>query len=191
MKEPFIRVNIYIGWRQFPWSYHWTHRNGHVDYYTIRLGSSVWPVPSHAHMLHTFAISRHLKIPWFQLLQACERYEEFPPGHVFDSKSASLALCRRGWDLGLRVSPVAANFFRCFLDFLVAWNLLERKNHHWDVFFGPTARTSDPGPVLWLNWSAFWPSHPIPRGKTRFYPDGGQIWRQPTNRKGINLIEMA
>ena len=28
------------------------------------------------------------------LFQACERYEEFPPGHVFDSKSVQLACLR-------------------------------------------------------------------------------------------------
>ena len=35
-----------------------------------------------------------LKPPWcvkrFGCFEACERYEEFPPGHVFDSKSVAL-----------------------------------------------------------------------------------------------------
>ena len=116
--------------------------------------------------------------------QACERYEEFPPGHVFDSKTASLALCwlgRLGWDLGLRGSPVTANVFLLFWMFCDVLCGLDsaRTSNITGMYWGPMAITS--------GWSAgqpvAWPSYPITGGVFEVLAaDGVQIWRQPQLR---------
>ena len=92
--------------------------------------------------------------------QACERYEEFPPGHVFDSKTAWPFADWGDW--GETCGSEAAPDVLCGLDSARTSNIT-------GMYWGPMATTS--------GWSAGQPSMAKPSNHR-----GVQIWRQPQLR---------
>ena len=89
----------------------------------------------------------------------------FPPGHVFDSKTASLALCFgetgvRTWGSPL-VQPIASCFFGCFCDVLCGLDSARTSNIT-GMYWGPNGTSG---------WSAGQPSMAKPsnhRGGPKF-----------------------